>query len=553
MRTRATGLSLGLVALTVCIFGQAVGFGFTNLDDTFYVTGNPEVLAGLTGHGFQWAFTTFTQLNWHPLTWLSLMLDAQLTRLLLGWTVGPAPAAVFHATNIVLHAANAVLLLLLLARLTGRLWRAAFVAALFAAHPLHVESVAWVTERKDVLSTCFWLLTTLAYVAYTRRRGGDESGRAGAGSRRMLPVLLFFSLGLLAKPMLVTLPFVLLLLDFWPLGRLDLSGGAPSAVALRGLLREKLPLFLVAAGSSAVTLAAERSQGGIVPSEVLPFAARAANAAVSGAWYLLKTAWPSGLSCLYPHPGLSAPAWVVAASAALLAAVTALGLVAIRRHPYVTTGWLWYLVTLVPVSGLVQVGRQARADRYTYVPLIGIFVIVAWLVPALAARRRGFSRAFAATQAAAAATAVLALSGATYRQAGYWHDSLRLNRRAIAVTENNFVAHNNLGHALAGVGDYDGALRHFTTAIRIFPGFMDARYNLGTLYQSLGRLSEAEEQLSIVAREKPDNVRARVNLGWIYARTARPGLAVESFRAVLEKDPANEKALAALRLLGAAP
>ena len=362
---------LSLVTLAAYWRLPANGF-IVRYDDGAYVTQNPHVQAGLTGQTIRWAFTSVWSGNWHPLTWISHMVDCRL--------FGLNPLG-HHLVNLLLHICNTILLLLVFTRMTGSLWRSAFVAAVFAIHPLHVESVAWVAERKDVLSTFFWMLTMGAYVLYSEK----------PGVKRYLPVAFIYALGLTAKPMLVTLPLVLLMLDYWPLGR---------SRSWRSLLLEKLPLLAMAAGSSIITLIAQR---GVALShlDAFPIGIRIENALVSYAVYIQKTLWPTKMAIFYPYPE-SIAAWKVAASAITLAGVSAMVLLTTRKRRYMGFGWMWYVVTLIPVIGLLQVGLQAMADRYTYVPLIGLFVIAAWLVPDLvvetkrwgdgAKRRRLFSR-----------------------------------------------------------------------------------------------------------------------------------------------------------------
>jgi hypothetical protein len=377
-------ICMALAAAVAAAYAPLWDAGFAGLDDHLYVSGNPHVQQGLTREGVAWALGSTKASNWHPLTWLSLMLDCQLFG---------AGAGSHHLVNVGFHVANSVLLFLVLRRMTGRRWPSALVVALFALHPLHVESVAWVAERKDVLSTLFWILTMGAYVRYARR----------PGVLRYLPVFAFLLLGLMAKPMLVTLPFVLLLLDYWPLGRLaraeaGATGLAPSGEVAGGrrakvwrLVLEKVPLLVLAAASCVVTFAVQRHGEAVMPLERLALPARMANAAVSCVAYLGKMVWPQGLTVLYPYPA-DRPAWEVAAAAAFLLAVTAAAAALVRRRPYLAVGWFWYLGTLVPVIGLVQVGEQPMADRYTYVPLIGTFIMVAWAAGDLAGGGGGRDR-----------------------------------------------------------------------------------------------------------------------------------------------------------------
>ncbi|HET6923128.1 MAG TPA: hypothetical protein VFI16_08270, partial [Anaeromyxobacteraceae bacterium] len=381
-----------LCALVAFVFWRSGGFGFVAFDDPRYVLDNPHVRAGLSRDGIRWAFSATWAANWHPLTWLSLMLDVEAFGLDPGW---------MHRLNVLWHCADTVLLFLLLRSATGSAWRPALVAALFGIHPLHVESVAWISERKDVLSAFFWLAAMAAWVSYARR--------PGAG--RYLLVAAAMVLGLLAKPMVVTLPAVLLLLDLWPLGRADPS--RPWRSWAPGLILEKLPLLALSAASSAVTLAAQA--GAMTGPFRLPLATRSGNALIAWVWYLWKSIWPASLAAFHPHRGLEPggiPAWQVAGAASVLVAVSALVLWQWKRRPWLAVGWGWYLVTLLPVIGLVQVGRQGVADRYSYLPLVGLFVAAAWsLPPASALSRRG-----RAAVAAAAGAAVLSLAVAARAQ-----------------------------------------------------------------------------------------------------------------------------------------
>ncbi len=372
-------ICLFLVLATLTVYWQVGNYEFVNFDDDKYIIENFHVQKGLTRDSVIWAFTATHVSNWHPLTWLSHMLDFQL--------YGLNPSG-HHLTNVFFHLVNTLLLFLVLKLMTGALWRSGLVAALFAVHPLHVESVVWVAERKDVLSTLFWMLTLWAYLGYTKR----------PGVKRYLVILLAFALGLMAKPMLVTLPFVLLLLDYWPLKRIELGQSAiglpaasqpstiankPGAQAFR-LLLEKTPMFVLAAVSSVVTFIVQKSGGAVGALETYPFKIRMANALLSYVIYLKKMIWPQNLAVFYPHPGQSLPMWQAAGAGLLLVVVSIAVIRAGRRYPYLPVGWLWYVGTLVPVIGLVQVGDQAMADRYTYVSLIGLFIVVAWGVPDVA-------------------------------------------------------------------------------------------------------------------------------------------------------------------------
>ena len=480
-----------LLALTIAaVFWPLGASEFINFDDTVYVTDNDAVRSGLSLAGVRWAFLTTDGSNWHPATWLSHMLDAELFGL---------NAGAHHAVNVAIHALNAVLLFLVLRGMTGALWRSAAVAALFALHPLHVESVAWVSERKDVLSAFFWLATMAAYLRYVGR----------PGVRSYLPVAGLFAIGLMAKPMVVTLPGALLLLDYWPLGRFRTPGASPSRV-----LAEKIPLLGLAALSSAVTLYAQR-RGGVVQSlRMLPFVDRLENAVVSFGDYLAATLWPARLAIFYPLPKLGHPGWQVAAATAVLALLVIGAVYAARKFPAGFVGVSWTLGTLVPVIGLVQVGDQARADRYTYLPLIGLFIAIAWGTHALLPRWR----------AAKALTALIVLTAfaVTSRvQVGYWRDSATLFTHARAVAPESAVVENNLGMALSGRGDVAGAAFHFQQALRLKPDLAAAHFNLGLLLMRSDRAAEAETLFKRAVELDPHSAEIRSGLGHLLERQGR--------------------------------
>ncbi|MBW1896674.1 MAG: glycosyltransferase family 39 protein, partial [Deltaproteobacteria bacterium] len=447
---------IGLTLLTFLVFWQVTSHEFVIFDDEVYVTQNDEVQKGLSWDGVAWAFTTTHANFWHPLTWLSHMLDCRL--------FGLNPAG-HHLTSLLLHIANTLLLFLVFHRMTGALWPSAFVAALFACHPLHVESVAWVSERKDVLSTLFWMLTLGAYVRYVEHPRG----------RAYLLAVVFFSLGLMAKPMLVTLPFVLLLLDYWPLDRLDFGQqshrpgdqaghpGYPKSSFFH-LLLEKVPFLVLSAVSCIVAYTAQAHGGAIKSSGVFSIDVRIANALISYVSYLEKTFWPHHLAVFYPHPG-TWPVWQIAGAGLLLVSISALVLLGMRKKPYLTLGWFWYLGTLVPVIGLVQVGIHAMADRYTYVPLIGVFIMIAWGLQDIAKRWRP-QRVVLGLSAAAV---ICAFTISSARQLNHWQNSSTLFQHALNVTEDNYGAHNNLGLALAQRGKLDEAIDHYLRALEIKP------------------------------------------------------------------------------------
>jgi tetratricopeptide (TPR) repeat protein len=525
MRRYRAELIIGLVLVAAVLvgFGPALDNDFVSFDDPLYVSRNSEVLAGLSGRGLSWAWTSYQATNWHPLTWLSLQADATL--------FGTGPRG-FHRTNLLLHAANAVLLFLALRVLTGAVWRSGFVAALFAAHPLRVESVAWVSERKDVLCAFFFMLTLLAYAWYARRPGLVS----------YLAVLLAFALGLLAKPMLVTLPFVLLLLDFWPLRRWGVprpvtagkkTPPAPPAVRRPpwvGLLLEKLPLLGLVAVSCYFTWQAQRATA--EPPGAFPMGLRLANALVAYATYLGKTVWPINLAAMYLYPGRGIPAWQWAGAALLLVALTVLALAAWRRRPYLGVGWLWYLGMLVPVIGLVQVGRQAMADRYTYLPSIGLYLAAVWGVAELAVGR-------ARTVVVASAGGLLALALLlTWGQVHYWTNDITLWEHALEATgPDNAFAHISLGESLAERGDTEQAMQHFKEALRAMPGNAEAYADIGQLLASQHDFDGAIRNLSLAVRLDPSHAALRNNLGAALYEQGKTAEAAEQFRAALARNP----------------
>ncbi len=502
-----------LTIATAAVYGQVWNFGFINYDDPLYVTDNAMVRKGLSWEGLRWALTALTAANWHPLTWLSHMLDVSLFGLRPGF---------HHLVNLLFHLLNTALLFLVLKAATGACWRSAFVAALFALHPLHVESVAWIAERKDVLSTFFGLLAIGAYCRYAR----------SPEWRKFLPIVIFFSLGLMAKPMLVTLPLVLLLMDFWPLGRLKpslpeaSSAPAPSderkkskkkrtqepapAAKRRGtgsphlaIFTEKIPLILLSALSGLITLVAQHQGGAVSAVDAYPLGTRIANALASYLVYLVKMIWPANLAVYYPFVK-DIPAWQALSGALLLIAMTFAAVRAARRFPYLLFGWLWYLITLLPVIGIVKVGETAMADRYTYITLVGPFVAATWGVHDLAA---GWKRGKEAL-AAAGLLVMIALAAATFIQAGTWKSSATLFRHALAVTENNFMAHTNLAVALMDEGRLDEALPHLETAAKIRPDFPNARYNLGVIRMRQGKNDEAMGHFKAALHSDPNFARA---------------------------------------------
>ena len=504
----------GLLLLAVAlVFGQMVRHEFVNFDDQSYVYENLHVQNGVTPQGLVWAFTNFCANNWHPLTWLSHMLDVQAYGL---WAGG------HHLTNVLLHATSVIVLFLVLRQMTGRLWPSALVAALFAIHPLHVESVAWVAERKDVLSGLFFALTLAAYLGYVRRP---------FSVLRYLLVVVCFALGLLSKPMLVTLPLVLLLLDYWPLGRF----GATRLGALRsGLLRlivEKIPLLLLAAASCVATLMAQASA--MVTLERLPFGYRAANALVSYVAYLGQSLWPTGLAIFYPHPQDALSWWTVGGCLLLLVSVSTVVVMGRRSRPYLLVGWLWYLGMLVPVIGLVQVGAQIRADRYMYLPLIGPSLALAWTTMEFAAS--SFVRRWLC--GTAWLLALVSLAGLSWQQASTWRDSETLWTHALTCTTRNGLAHNNLGVTLSGRGQVDSAIAHYQQALEIKPDYAEGHYNLGNALAGRGRVDSAVAHYRQALEVKPDYAEACNNLGNALAGRGQIDSAITYYRKTLEIKP----------------
>jgi protein O-mannosyl-transferase len=546
-----------LVVATLAVFGRAGTNGFVNYDDGPYVTQNRYVQNGLTLDGIRWALTTTQSGNWHPLTWLTLQLDSTF--------YGSVRAAGYHLTNVLLHAANSGLLFLVLARMTQARWRSALVAALFAFHPLHVESVAWVSERKDVLSTLFWMLTLFAYVRYTEQ----------PLPARYLMVALFLTLGLAAKPMLVTLPFVLLLLDYWPLsrgrvcalslpplwgrvgGQLPLAStphpdpppqegrekNGQSRTLFRSprtwprLLFEKIPFFAIAVVFSGIAIFAQHKEGALRTVEEVPFRIRLENAPVAYVRYIGMTLWPEQLAVFYPLPTRDFPIWQWTGSLLLLIAVSLLAFRHALRWPWLIVGWLWYLGTLVPVIGIVQVGRQALADRYSYVPSIGLFLIAVWGVAELFCRLGWLRRLLWA----GAGMAVASCMAVTWLQIGHWHDSITLWKRAIDCADSD-LAHSQLGQALVEKGERDLARQQFLFALERNPDNAQAHYNLGRLLADEGKLDEAIARYTQALRIDPAYAKANGSLGVALAQQGDVDRAIGYFILALRSDPESLEA-----------
>lgn len=516
----AWAVAAALVAVTLALYWPARHFDFIVYDDPDYASLNTRVQAGLTLWNVGWAFTTAQASNWHPLTWLSLMLDVNLFGV---------KAAGFHFTNLVIHAVNAAMLFWLLRCLTNSVGRSAFVACFFAWHPVHVESVAWISERKDVLSACFGFLTLLCYAGYAQkseRRSQKPEAREGFWrSPKYWLAFIFFALGLMSKPMLVTWPFVLLLLDFWPLGRWK--------PGCRGLLMaEKIPFLILAVGASIITFVVQKRGGTVVAMEHLTLAMRAGNAVVSFSRYLGKLFWPVNLSIFYPHPGYW-PAAAVVMACALVIGVSLFVYWQRQRQPALLTGWLWFVGTLLPVIGLVQVGEQSMADRYAYIPSVGVFVMVVWGAHDLICRWRLLT----IPCLLAGSVALLLSLYLTRQQLAYWRSSESLFEHALAVTKNNFVAHNCLGIAFANHGRNDAAIIEFQQAIRLKPGYGYAYGNLGLALAKQGRADDAIACYQMALRINPEESFMHDSLGKLLVTKGRTDEAITQFQEAVRLKP----------------
>ena len=459
-KTLKVAICIFLVVATFCVYSQVQDHEFINYDDDQYIKDNWKIKSGLTSESISWAFTTFYGYNWFPITWLSHIFDYQL--------YGLNPKG-HHLTNLLFHIANALILFTVLLRMTGKLWRCAFIAAMFAFHPLNVESVAWVAERKNVLSTLFWLMTMWAYIHYAEKPTFKRYGL----------VFLFFTLGLMSKPMLVTLPFVLLLLDYWPLRRLKLEqGGSDNEVPVNSqyhvkseflkLMLEKVPLVALTTGACILTFIAQQ-EGALINANNLSLPTRLSNAVVSYLEYLKKMIWPNDLAVFYPHPESTLAAWKWVVCFVVLVTITAISIKFIKKAPYFAVGWFWYLGTLIPVIGIVQVGGQAMADRYTYIPLIGIFIIVAWGVPELISKWNHKEKVLSVS----VGIIILILLITTWGQVSHWKNSITIFKHAIRVTDKKYpnfaIGDNNLGIALVAEGKNEEAISHYKMAIKLNP------------------------------------------------------------------------------------
>ncbi|MBW2427938.1 MAG: tetratricopeptide repeat protein [Deltaproteobacteria bacterium] len=505
-----------LIITVVIVYGQMLGHDFVYFDDNRYVAENTRVKAGLTADNIKWAFSTLHLEFWHPLTWLSLMLDTQL--------FGVNPGG-YLFTNLLLHIFNSLLLFIFFNRATGSVWQSGLVAALFALHPMHVESVAWIAQRKDVLSSFFWMLTMLAYLLFVER----------PGFKAYLAVLLSLIFGLMAKSMLITLPFVLILMDYWPLGRLRYEASAKAFfLSLLSHLREKVPLIVVCGAASVLTYIAQQSGGGIKSAAAVSLADRISNALISYVAYLAKMLWPFKLACFYPFPD-SFWLWRVGGALLLLLLITGLAIRSVRRYPFLIVGWLWYLGTLLPVIGLVKIGAFSMADRYSYVPLIGIFIISIWGVPELVA---GIN--YRKAVMACLATLALAICLLTARnQVRFWQDGSSLFTHAQKVTSDNWFAHIALGRDLLRREKFDEAAEQFFETLRLKPNYIPTYINLGLTYARQNKIAEAIAYMSEAERMNANLVDVQESLGILYLQQGDLDKANRHFNKALEIEPNN--------------
>jgi tetratricopeptide (TPR) repeat protein len=516
LRWKTICICIALAVLTWAVFGQTLRYDFVNYDDPSYVYQNTRISSGINFANIAWAFSHVHSENWHPLTTITHMLDCQLHGLNAGW---------HHFTNVLLHCLAVVFLFVALQRMTGALWRSAFVSAVFAVHPLHVESVAWIAERKDVLSALFFMLTLLAYLHYTR----------APSIARYLTVALVVALGLMSKPMLVTLPFVLLLLDYWPLRKIKAQRSNTGRQLFR-LVLEKIPLIALSAVSSMVTFLVQR--GAIGWTEELPVSERVSNALVAYVVYIGEMFWPAKLAVFYPHPEHRLPTWEIGVALTILAGITAAAFVLRKTAPYFITGWLWYLGMLVPVIGLVQVGWQGHADRYTYLPQIGLYIAATWAVTDLA-------RSWRSQRIALGVAAVIVLGALTWSswlQTSYWRDSETLFIHALAVTRNNDVALNNLGIIFLDKGQLDDAISKLQAAIDLRPENAPAHDNLAKALLKKGQVAEAMVHYRKFLELEPANVEARNTLGTALIQQGHVREAIEQWQEALAIQPENGNA-----------
>jgi tetratricopeptide (TPR) repeat protein len=511
-------IGIALIVVTLAVYWQTVNHQFLNFDDNVYVTANHHVATGITGRNIMWAFSSVEASNWHPLTWLSHMTDAQL--------FGMSPGG-HHITSTIFHSLSTLLLFLLLLRLTGALWSSSFVAALFALHPLHVESVAWIAERKDVLSAFFWFLTLFLYSEYAAKRN----------KKLYLLALCSFILGLMAKPMLVTLPLILLLLDLWPLDRYRSGNIEPQfqqnfLTIAGGLIKEKIPFFACSLLSVFITIYAQNKGGSIAALSAIPFPLRCENAIVSYVTYIGKTFWPHNLAVYYPFP-LAIPTWQVISSLLILLLLSAIALRTWKTRPYLTAGWFWFLVTLLPVIGLIQIGDQAMADRYSYIPVTGLFIIAAW-----GFRDLTINVPYRHSLSALIACSVLIISTAiTWQQLGYWRDNYSLFRHTLSITTGNYKIHYNLGLALQSKGELTEAIHQYQEVLRTNPFHADTHNNLGLALQTKGDLNAAVQEFQTALRIDPGYKNAHVNLGAAFQANGMLDAAILEYGRALQISP----------------
>ncbi|MBN1788373.1 MAG: tetratricopeptide repeat protein [Sedimentisphaerales bacterium] len=517
-------ICLALTVITAAVYYQVYTFEFIDYDDSGYVLENENIHNGITPETVKWALTAQYFSYWHPLTWLSHALDWQL--------YGSNPAG-HHITSLIFHLANTLLFFLVLKQMTAALWPSAFVAVLFALHPLHVESVAWIAERKDVLSTFFWLLTIWAYVRFVR----------WPKISRYLIVVVFFAFAVMSKPMVVTLPFVLLLLDYWPLNRLDLSRDPKRRKAgpkrsITYLVVEKLPLFVMVIGLCTVTFIVQRKLGAMRLSGEYTLFVRIANALISYLQYIAKMFWPVRLAVFYPYPGQDVSLPLAGISAVILLALTGIVLRFAEKYKYLVTGWFWYLGTLVPVIGLVQVGVQARADRYTYVTLTGLFIIIAWSLPQLLAKWKYKKQVLTA----AAVSVLLVMSIYTHFHLRYWRNTTSLFQHALDVTQDNYIAHLCMATYTRKHHDYDGTIYHCRQVQKIKPDDINVHSRLADTYFDAGRFEEAVEEYRIYLQKQPNDPNAMIALGITLGQLNKPDQAVECFMQAITIKPDLEAA-----------
>jgi len=517
-----------LVISTLAVYWQVQGHEFINYDDDVYITSNLNVQAGLTRESVYWAFMTSHFANWHPVTWLSHMLDYEL--------YGDRPKG-HHLTSLFFHVASTLILFIVLVRMTGELWRSGFVAAMFALHPLNIESVAWVAERKNVLSALFWLITVWAYIHYTEK----------PNIKNYSLVSLCFVLGLMTKPMLVTLPFALILLDYWPLRRFKFLQESDSSAILEKniakeseflrLVLEKIPLFLLTVASSVVTFMVQKTGGALLAMETISLSARLNNAMISYVKYLGKMMWPKKLAIVYPHAENIISVWEGIFCGTALLGITIISIRLVKKAPYFAVGWFWYLGTLVPVIQIVQTGTHPMADRYAYVPLIGIFIVIAWGIPELISKWRYKEKVLSIS----AGVVILVLIVVAWVQVGHWKNTITIFKHAVSVTENQYpsfaVAYDNLGYALAEKGDIGAAITYYKTAIKINPNYATTYNNLGVVLAQQGSLKEAITYYKTAIKINPNFAQAYNNLGHALGRKGDISAAITHYKTAIKINP----------------